>query len=217
MTTTQPRRPRWTTWAWALVAVLAATVVWLAWDRVSTRVDANTAAQEATSLAQQVTDACARGGVIAAQLGRACEQANRVQQTVPGPPGTQGERGEPGPQGPTGASGPAGAQGPTGPAGAAGPSGPPGPAVTGPPGATGPPGPAGAAGPAGQDGQDGKDGNDGAKGDPGPPGPTCPDGYEQAEVLYTNPDGTQKPGVGCVKKGAPPTTTTTPPLLGGRR
>jgi hypothetical protein len=212
VTTTQPRRSRWATWG--LIAALAAAVVWLAWDRVSTRVDANTAAQEASSLAQQVTDACARGGPIAAQLGHVCEQANRVQQTVPGPQGIQGERGE---AGPTGPPGPAGPTGPPGPAGATGPSGPPGAAVTGPPGPTGPGGPAGPAGPAGQDGQDGKDGADGAKGDPGPPGPACPDGYEQAEVLYTNPDGTQKPGVGCVKQAAPPTTTTTPPILGGRR
>lgn len=203
MTTT---RPRWATGA--LIGILVAAVAWLAIDRISTRVDANTAAQEATSLAGQVADACARGGDIAAQLGPACQQATRVQQASPGPPGAEGPPGPPGQKGDKGEPG-VGATGPPGPPGPAitGPPGPPGPAITGPPGADG------------KDGVDGKDGKDGADGNDGAPGPACPDGYEQRPAVITAPDGSTYQGVACVRPDSsqPPSTTEPPPILGGRR
>lgn len=204
MTTT---RPRWA--SWALMAVLVAAVAWLVLQQIGTQLHANDSAQQATSLAQQVAQACARGGDVAAQLGPACQQAAQVQSAIPGPQGLSGPPGPPGPKGD---------------------KGDPGASVTGPPG---PPGPAGSAvtGPAGADGKPGTDGQDGKDGPPGPavtgpqgpqgergePGPACPDGYEPRPAVITAADGSTYQGVACVKPDSsqPPSTTEAPPILGG--
>lgn len=211
-TTTRPRWPIWT-----LGVLLVAVVVWLAVEQIGTRVDANSKAEQATSLAQQIAEACARGGQVAAELGAACDQAARVQQTIPGPQGTQGERGEKGSPGPSG------------------PPGPAGPAVTGPPGPV-VVGPDGSDGKDGRDGRDGRDGvtpaclsepgqcrgADGAPGARGDQGPACAAGYEPRPAVAQAPDGGRyRDAVTCVRPDSyeppPPTTTTPTPVLGGTR
>lgn len=71
----------------------------------------------------------------------------------------------------------------------------------------------GAAGTPGTDGKDGKDGRDGVDGQPGP---SCPEGYELRDALITARDGTTYSGKACVDpaSSAPPPSTTPPPLGG---
>lgn len=192
-------RPKWITAA--LGVALIAVVAWLLYEQVSTRLAVNSARHEATSLAQQVTEACARGGPVAAELGPVCEQASRVQQTIPGPQGAPGERGLKGDKGDRGERGLDGAQGVPGS---------PGATVTGPPGL---PGADGAPGKDGADGAPGADGADGPKGDPGPPGAACAEGYEPRPAVITHPDGSVSDGEACVRPGTsrPPTTSSTRP------
>jgi hypothetical protein len=198
--------PSWAKWTTAVAGILA--LLWLAYDRVATQFDTNAVSREATNLAQQVADACARGGEVAAQLGPACQQASRVQQVIPGPPGAQGERGPEGPKGDKGDRGEQGADGGPGPSGAPG-----APALA----VTGPPGPPGQDGQAGQAGADGAPGRDGA---PGPPGPACTEGYEPRPAVVPAPDGGRyKDGFACVRPDSyePPTTSSRPPLISGGR
>lgn len=91
---------------------------------------AEVATDTALTLAEQVRQACSRGGETARQLGPACADASAV---VSAPP-PQGLRG---PRGPAGVSG-ISIQGPPGRVGKRGPSGPPGPSgVDGADGAVG--------------------------------------------------------------------------------
>lgn len=49
--------------------------------------------------------------------------------------------------------------------------------------------------------------------EPSPPPPAgldCPSGYQQREVLFTDPNGQRLRGVGCVQRPAPPPSTWTP-------
>ncbi|HEV2778537.1 MAG TPA: hypothetical protein VGX25_03980 [Actinophytocola sp.] len=188
--------------------VVVALIVYVAVDLIGAQFRADRATDEKTvaqrdakSLADQVAEACAKGGSTALELGAACQKAAEVQTAIPGPPGEPGQAGASGPAGPRGAPGPPGPIGPKGdpgergPPGAPGTDGPAGPA--GPPGEAGPPGPQGEPGPAGPAGEPGPAG---ATGPPGPPGPACPDGYEQREVLLIPADGgLPQPGVGCVR------------------
>ncbi|MFL6144100.1 MAG: hypothetical protein ACJ72N_19825 [Labedaea sp.] len=144
-------------WAAMVLAVLAlATSGYLVFAQLVTTTRASVAEQTAKSLADQVAEACAKGGPAAAELGDACRQAHDVQQ-LPGPagaPGPEGPRGDPGLAGP---GGPAGSPGPTGPPGGDGQAGAAGPQGTaGEAGPAGPAGPAGEPGPAGTDGSNGK-------------------------------------------------------------
>lgn len=81
----------------------------------------NVVAARSLTLAEQVKQACGRGGAAAVELGMACQQAAQVVATpVPGPrgiTGPAGPRGEPGPTGPAGQTGSAGPVGPQGPPG----------------------------------------------------------------------------------------------------
>lgn len=194
----------------ALVLALVALggVAWLVYGQVDARDEANTATSErdraagaAKSLADQVADACAKGGPAAAELGRACEQAAQVQATPAPAAPRDGRDGRNGTDGKT------------------------------PPcyfeagqcrGIDGPNGSDGTNGTNGRDGADGQDGRPpacqsepdqcrgaaGATGPAGPPGPTCPEGYELRDAVVTAPDGSTYSGKACVDPGtsAPPST-----------
>lgn len=74
------RRPTILAVAALLVAVMAAG--WVIWSQLDTQ-------QQAVSLADQVADACKRGGPGAAELGAACQKAAEVKDSpVPTPPPT---------------------------------------------------------------------------------------------------------------------------------
>lgn len=146
-----------TVWAALLIAVLAlAASGYLVVAQLSTADRATVAeqkAEKAQSLADQVAEACAKGGPAAVELGDACRQAHDVQQ-LPGPPGERGSPGPPGPRGDQGPPGPLGEPGESGQAGAIGMDGQPGaPGPAGPQGEPGPPGPQGEPGQVGVDGQ----------------------------------------------------------------
>lgn len=168
-------------WAALLMATLALGATgYLVAGQFTTTNRAVVAEQQAKSLADQVADACARGGPVATELGDACRHAQQVQQ-LPGPPGTSGPRGDPGPPGPPGPSGP---QGPAGSAGLPGSDGPPGPS-----GADGVSGAPGVPGPAGSDGAEGKPG---AAGPAGPPGVDGRPGPPVAGWTFTDATGTRQ-------------------------
>ncbi|GAB3154307.1 hypothetical protein GCM10027258_57970 [Amycolatopsis stemonae] len=197
----------------ALVLALVALggVGWLVYGQVDARDAASTATTErdqaagaAKSLADQVADACAKGGPAAAELGRACEQAAQVQATPAPAVARDGRDGRNGTDGKTPpcyfeASQCRGADGQNGTDGSNGQDGK-----------------------NGTDGADGKDGQtpacmaepdqcrgaSGPGGPPGPPGPTCPDGYELRDAVITAPDGSTYTGKACVdpKTSAPPST-----------
>lgn len=149
-----------------LEVLVVAIVVYLAFEQITSQFEANQATEEkvavqqqAKSLAEQVAEACAKGGQAAAELGAACQQAAEVQQAAaaaPGPPGELGPRGPKGDKGDPGADGqsppcladPPHCQGADGQDGVPGSAGVPGPA-----------GPQGEPGPAGVDGQDGAPGH----------------------------------------------------------
>jgi hypothetical protein len=191
----------------ALLLLVLALAGWLGFmsyrsGEQATDARAETAAVQgqAKSLADQIAEACAKGGTTAAELGPACAKAAEVQRD-PSPPPRDGRDGEPGPRGP---QGPTGSQGPQGPTGASGPTGAPGPV-----GADGPAGPVGAAGTPGEPGPQGPQGVPGQQGQPGvdgAPGPTCPTGYEPRPALIVGPDGSTYQGVACVD----PSTSTAP-------
>ncbi|MFJ8815428.1 hypothetical protein [Amycolatopsis thermoflava] len=62
-----------------VIAVLAlAAAGWVVWAQIATTTDKVAVEQQARSLADQVADACAKGGPAAAELGRACQQAAEV-------------------------------------------------------------------------------------------------------------------------------------------
>lgn len=203
----------------ALVLALVALggVGWLVYGQVDARDAASAATTErdqaagtARSLADQVADACAKGGQAAAELGRACEQAAKVQATPAPAVGRDGRDGRNGTDGKTppcyfeasqchGADGQNGADGTKGQDGKTGTDGTDGkdgqtPACMAEPdqcrGATGPGGPA------------------------GPPGPTCPDGYELRDAVITAPDGSTYAGKACVDPGTSSPPSTTPPTGG---
>ncbi|MQB02030.1 MAG: hypothetical protein GEU78_17510, partial [Actinobacteria bacterium] len=115
-----------------LLVVITAMVAWLAFSSSSARQDARISADNASSIASQVTAACDRQGETARELGRLCEEAAAVEQepveTIPGPRGERGEPGESivGPTGPRGFPGMPG-ESVTGPRGDRGEEGPPGP------------------------------------------------------------------------------------------
>src|ERR1044072_4534413 len=154
------------------VVYLVGRTIWSASDADTATTDkeqaqgqAAAAQGQARSLADQVAEACAKGGDTAKELGSACSRATSIQRTVPVP--------VPGPAGPQGGQGPAGTSGVPGPAGPQGNPGVPGPAgvpgAEGPKGSNGEPGTTGAAG---QNGQDGATGPAGPQGETGPPGAT---------------------------------------------
>lgn len=160
-------------------------------ETTDARADTAAAQEQAKSLADQVAEACAKGGTTAAELGAACQKAAEVQREPAPTPPRDGEPGPRGPQGPSGFDGSPGSTGPTGP--------------PGPPGAEGPAGPAGAAGAAGEPGPPGAQGEPGPQGPAGAdgaPGPACPPGYEPRPALITAPDGTTYQGVACVDPGS---------------
>lgn len=144
--------------------------------------------ETAVSLAQQVQDACADGGLSVG--GRdLCRRADDVVQSAPvaGPVGDRGPQGERGFTGPRGDTGPRGPEGEPGPRGERGPEGDRGPqgeqgaqgdtGATGPEGDAGPMGETGPRGETGATGARGPQGETGPAGPAGPAGPTCPDGY----------------------------------------
>jgi hypothetical protein len=126
----------------------------------------------ATRLADQVTQACAENRAWAEAQGLDCEQAKDVQTDGPaviqGPKGERGERGFTGEQGDPGMPGRDGDDAPivAGPQGTTGATG-----STGQTGATGEPGKEGPEGPQGPPGQQGPQGERGADGQPGEPAP----------------------------------------------
>lgn len=121
----------------------------------------------ATTLAEQVRQACATGDEgTRKSLGAACADAAEI---AANPAVAKGDRGLRGPRGLTGQPG---IQGIPGPRGATGKTGAPGVGVkgdSGPQGAKGDTGATGAAGINGTDGKDGKDGTDGKNGVAGEP------------------------------------------------
>ncbi len=207
----------------ALVLALVALggVAWLVYGQLDARDEASTATTErdqaagtARSLADQVADACAKGGPAASELGATCEQAAKVQ-AAPTPSvardGRDGRNGVDGAtppcyfeasqcRGDNGTGGRDGTNGQDGTNGADGQNGQDGqtPACQSEPDQCR--GPAGPGGPA------------------GPPGPTCPDSYELRDAVISAPDGSTYSGKACVDPGtsAPPSTDPTDtPTTGG--
>lgn len=166
-----PRRSRGTSVAvWIVAAAAVAAVVFLVIGKLTEtdRADNNAAAADsatnnAKSLADQVKAACARGDVSVASL---CRKGSEVAanpapspQPVAGPQGAPGVNGAPGVPGAPGASGQPGIPGTPGVNGANGSNG-----QDGSPGATGAPGVPGKDGAPGKDGKDGAPGADGEDG-----------------------------------------------------
>jgi hypothetical protein len=160
------------------------------------------------SLADQVKNACAKGGVTAKSLGSACVDA---QQIVSNPETVKGDRGD---RGPRGLSGPAGPQGSPGPSPSMGDisravvrylaTNPPSPGPAGRDGRDGKDGVDGKDGSAGKDGSDGAPGKDGMDGSPGPtgaPGPTCPEGYIPNQMMILTPEGPKEAVVCTTPQG----------------
>jgi len=189
-----PSRAR-LTWAALVIGVLALIGVTLQGFALQKTADtakgAATASQnQAQSLSQQVTDACAKGGTAAAELGPACANAAGIKATPQPAPvnGAIGPQGLPGPQGVKGDPGIQGLPGLVGAHGDPGPVGPPGAT-----GATGPKGDTGATGKAGTDGSQGPQGTPGAAGPPGATGSTGstgPQGPPPASWMWTDTLGT---------------------------
>lgn len=177
-------------WVVAVIALLVASVglnVWLAW---AANQRAETAENEASSLAEHVQEACDEFGTMVVDGDNLCERADDVAEQVatPGPAGPTGETGPRGASGVTGPPGPAGVDGKDGAAGATGPAGPEG--ATGATGATGPQGATGETGETGPAGPQGEPGQQGPGGPAGSPGPTCPEGYTlQKFTVMTRDDG----------------------------
>jgi len=170
-----------TVWVALLIAALSlGASLYLIFGQLATVDRASSAEQQAKSLADQVAEACGKGGPVAAELGEACRTAHEVQQ-LPGPPGQTGPPGPVGPRGEQGLSGPLGPAGPPGPTGAAGV-----PGADGQPGVAGPQGAAGDAGPAGPQGDPGPAGAPGAPGIAGAPGAN---GQPPAGWTWTDPAG----------------------------
>lgn len=188
-------------WTWIVVAVVALFAVagLLIYNASGDRNAAQASKDEAVSLADTISAACAAGS-IPQEYVAACQKAGQTRDTVEriagergaqgiaGVDGVNGVDGVPGPQGPQGATGATGAKGdagsvgltgPPGPEGGTGPQGPTGPA--GATGLTGPPGPQGAQGSTGAQGPPGAQGEPGPQGAPG----TLPDSY-----TVQAPDGT---------------------------
>ena len=150
----------------ALVALVLALGVYIAWDTVASkqrasrnRVVASKAIGAAEQLCAQVVALGGTCSVRPASLPQPVAAPGVVLPAPRGEPGEQGPPGEPGKPGAPGSPGPAGSPGPPGKDGisAAGDAGVPGePGAAGP---MGPPGPAGETGPA------------------GPAGPACPEGW----------------------------------------
>lgn len=164
-------------WVVAVIALLVASVglnVWLAW---AANQRAETAENEASSLAEHVQEACDEFGTMVVDGDNLCERADDVAEQVatPGPAGPAGETGPRGATGATGPTGPAGRDGTDGATGATGPAGPAG--ADGAAGGQGEPGATGATGEAGPAGPQGETGPQGAVGPAGPPGSICPEGY----------------------------------------
>ncbi|WP_329068990.1 hypothetical protein [Amycolatopsis sp. NBC_01480] len=227
----------------ALLAVGAST--WATVEPYTVRQDAAAVQTQAKSLAEQVADACAKGGPVAAELGAACAKAAEVADQ---PPVTAGPT-------PDLAELRAAARAAVGQYCAAhqecrGPNGA-GPDLDSLTAAVLARIPAPKDGTAGTDGRDGRDapppdyaalvalycaahdecrgpagppGAAGAPGADGKPGPACPDGYELRDAVITSPAGATYRGKACIDPhtGTPPpgssppdTPTTDPPTTGG--
>lgn len=228
-------RVNWLAVGLSLIALLAAS--WAIYQQTTVRQDAAAVQTQAKSLADQVGEACAKGGPVAQQLGKACAKAAEVQdQPAVAAPATQ-----PDPAALRQAARTAVAEycaAPARPCRGADGSTPPFDAIVDAVVARIP------APKNGTDGQDGRDapvpdytavvasycgqadepcrgpagqkGDSGETGPRGPAGPTCPDGYELRDAVITAPDGTTYSGKACVDPNTSAPPSTDPPLpLGG--
>lgn len=214
----------------AAVALLAA--VWAVYEPYTVRQDAAAVQSQAKSLAQQVGEACARGGQTATELGSACAKAAEVKEAAPVV--AQPVAIAPDPAAIRQAARTAvsdycalnnGCRGSDGtspnfdaivtavvariPAPKDGRDGENGDAASAVAAYCGQPdGPCrGPAGPGGVNGTNGTNGTNGAD------GPACPAGYELRDAVITAPDGTTYKGKACVDRNSassPPSSN--PPL-----
>lgn len=224
-----------------LAAIAVAAAIWATVGPFIVRKDATQLQQQTTSLAQRVSEACAKGGAAAAELGPdgTCAKAAELQDQ---PPVAQPAEVAVDPGALRQAARSAVAEycaAPNQPCRGSDGSSPPFDAIVDAVVAKIPapkdgrdgrdaPAPDWAAqvaaycgqasepcrGPAGTNGADGKDGRDGVDGQPGP---TCPEGYELRDAVITARDGTTYSGKACVDpaSSAPPSSSKNPPPLGG--
>ena len=235
------RRTNWIAVGIALFALLAA--AFAIWEPYTVRQDAAAAQSQAKTLADQIAEACAKGGPVAAELGPACAKAAEVQDQ---PPVAEAAP-EPDPallrqaartavidycatrngcRGPDGAAPDIDAivttvlaQIPPPRDGLPGRDGDAVAAVAAYCGQAsdpcrGPTGPAGASPPCLSEPAQCRGNN----GNDGLPGPTCPEGYELRDAVITAPDGSTYSGKACVDPNSSNPPSTNPPLpLGGSR
>lgn len=193
--------PGWT-WVVLAVAALFAVALLLIYNASGDRNAAQASKDEAVSLADTISAACAAGS-IPQEYVVACEKAGQTRDTVEriagergaqglaGVDGVNGVDGAPGPEGPQGPQGVAGATGAKGDTGSVGLTGPPGPeGGTGPQGPTGPAGATGLTGPPGPQGAQGSTGAQGPPGAQGEPGPQGAPGSLPDNYTVQAPDGT---------------------------
>lgn len=234
------RRVNWLAVAISVMALIAAG--WAIYEPYTVRQDAAAVQSQAKSLADQVAEACAKGGPAAAQLGAACAKAAEVKDQ---PPVADHATAAADPVQLRQAARTAVAEycaAPNRPCRGSDGSTPPFDAIVDavvariPAPADGTDGRDGAdataaqvsdavaaycgqpeepcRGPAGQAGSTGATGATGAA---GAPGPACPDGYELRDAVITAPDGSTYAGKACVdpSTSAPPTTDPPLPIPGG--
>ena len=168
--------PLWLSVSMLVVALFC--LGWTVWSISTSKQEADEASSNASSLAEQVSQACSDGEVKV--NGRnICTKAEQVKKDVkapeagpagpkgdPGPKGSPGAKGDPGPKGSPGSKGDPGTKGQSGDPGTEGKPGEPG--TKGKPGEAGKPG---SKGEAGAPGSKGEPGAPGSKGEPGAPGP----------------------------------------------
>ena len=235
------RRTNWIAVAIAVFALLAAG--YAVWEPYTVRQDAAAVQSQAKGLADQVAEACAKGGEAAAELGSACAKAAEVKDQPPVAADVpQIDHGalrqaaftavldycaaRNGCRGPDGATPDLNAIVTTVLARIP-------PPKEGEPGRDGDAVAAVAAycgqasdpcrGPAGQKGDSPdclKEATQcrGRDGEPGKNGPTCPDGFELRDAVITAPDGSTYSGKACVDPASSAPPSADPPLpLGGSR
>lgn len=193
-----------------LLMVIVAWIIWVTVAAIIRQNQTESVANSGQDLASEVQAACAKGGDVARQLGKLCQQAADLKATPP--PGPSGERG---PIGPVGPSGPKGDKGDAIP----GPSGVPGqPGTKGETGTPGDPGTTGQEGTQGDTGPKGDPGETGPAGPPGPEGPTGPGGEPAPRITDMSLDQASCTGTVTLSDGTSfPINMTgcTPALIGG--
>lgn len=190
-----------------LLMVIVAWIIWVTVAAIIRQNQTESVANSGQDLASEVQAACAKGGDVARQLGKLCQQAADLKATPP--PGPSGERGPIGPSGPKGDKGDA----------IPGPSGVPGqPGTKGETGTPGDPGTTGQEGTQGDTGPKGDPGETGPAGPPGPEGPTGPGGEPAPRITDVSLDQASCTGTVTLSDGTSfPINMTgcTPALIGG--